>query len=251
MPSDDSVERILVVTAHPDDVDFGSAGSVARWTDAGIEVAYCICTNGEAGGFDRIGTAHRRWRRSARPSSGRRRRWSGSPTSPSSAYPDGRLVVDHRPAARHQPGDPPGATAASRRSQSPGAELPARSTRAIPTTSPPARRRWPRCTPTPATRSRTPSCSRKGSSAVVGRRDVPRHRRHRRRRSSTSPRRSIARSTRLRCHVSQMTDVEGLDARIRELERRQRTARRAARGRVSPRRTCASTPNSGATAPTG
>jgi len=52
MPSDDSIERILVVTAHPDDVDFGSAGSVARWTDSGIEVAYCICTNGEAGGFD-------------------------------------------------------------------------------------------------------------------------------------------------------------------------------------------------------
>src|SRR3954463_10038164 len=48
----DGIERILVVTAHPDDVDFGSAGSVARWTDAGIEVAYCVCTNGEAGGFD-------------------------------------------------------------------------------------------------------------------------------------------------------------------------------------------------------
>jgi LmbE family N-acetylglucosaminyl deacetylase len=52
MSSDDAVERILMVTAHPDDVDFGSAGSVARWTDAGTEVAYCICTNGEAGGFD-------------------------------------------------------------------------------------------------------------------------------------------------------------------------------------------------------
>jgi len=53
MPADDDIERILVVTAHPDDVDFGSAGSVARWTDAGIEVSYCICTSGEAGGFDR------------------------------------------------------------------------------------------------------------------------------------------------------------------------------------------------------
>ena len=53
MPEPDAgIERILVVTAHPDDVDFGSAGSVARWTDAGIEVAYCICTSGEAGGFD-------------------------------------------------------------------------------------------------------------------------------------------------------------------------------------------------------
>jgi LmbE family N-acetylglucosaminyl deacetylase len=50
---DEGVERILVVTAHPDDVDFGAAGSVARWTDVGIEVAYCICTSGEAGGFDR------------------------------------------------------------------------------------------------------------------------------------------------------------------------------------------------------
>ena len=52
MPTDDAIERILVVTAHPDDVDFGCAGSVAHWTDAGIEVSYCIATNGEAGGFD-------------------------------------------------------------------------------------------------------------------------------------------------------------------------------------------------------
>jgi LmbE family N-acetylglucosaminyl deacetylase len=52
-PADEGLERILVVTAHPDDVDFGNAGSVALWTDAGIEVAYCICTSGEAGGFDR------------------------------------------------------------------------------------------------------------------------------------------------------------------------------------------------------
>jgi LmbE family N-acetylglucosaminyl deacetylase len=47
-----TVERVLVVTAHPDDVDFGAGGSIASWTDAGIEVAYCICTSGEAGGFD-------------------------------------------------------------------------------------------------------------------------------------------------------------------------------------------------------
>jgi LmbE family N-acetylglucosaminyl deacetylase len=50
--NDDDIERILVITAHPDDVDFGVAGSVARWTDAGIAVAYCIVTDGEAGGFD-------------------------------------------------------------------------------------------------------------------------------------------------------------------------------------------------------
>ncbi len=48
----DDVERILVVTAHPDDVDFGAAGSVAVWTSRGIEVSYCIATDGDAGGSD-------------------------------------------------------------------------------------------------------------------------------------------------------------------------------------------------------
>lgn len=38
--------------AHPDDIDFGSAGTVARWVDAGIDVAYLIVTRGDAGGFD-------------------------------------------------------------------------------------------------------------------------------------------------------------------------------------------------------
>jgi LmbE family N-acetylglucosaminyl deacetylase len=46
------IGRILVIAAHPDDVDFGSAGTIARWTDAGIEVSYCIVTNGDAGGSD-------------------------------------------------------------------------------------------------------------------------------------------------------------------------------------------------------
>jgi LmbE family N-acetylglucosaminyl deacetylase len=50
--SDAPLERILVITAHPDDVDFGAAGTVATWTDAGIEVTYCIVTDGDAGGFD-------------------------------------------------------------------------------------------------------------------------------------------------------------------------------------------------------
>ena len=46
------IQRVLVVTAHPDDVDFGAAGTVATWTKAGIEVTYCIVTDGDAGGFD-------------------------------------------------------------------------------------------------------------------------------------------------------------------------------------------------------
>ena len=46
-------DRALVVTAHPDDVDFGVAGSVALLTAAGVEVSYCVVTDGQAGGFDR------------------------------------------------------------------------------------------------------------------------------------------------------------------------------------------------------
>ena len=52
MLDDDEVQRALVIVAHPDDVDFGVAGTVATWTAAGIEVAYCIVTDGDAGGFD-------------------------------------------------------------------------------------------------------------------------------------------------------------------------------------------------------
>jgi LmbE family N-acetylglucosaminyl deacetylase len=49
---DEEVERALFVCAHPDDVDFGAAGTAAVWTDAGIEVAYCIVTDGDAGGYE-------------------------------------------------------------------------------------------------------------------------------------------------------------------------------------------------------
>ena len=52
MIEDSDIERILVITAHPDDVDFGAAGTVATWTDQGINVSYCIVTDGDAGGFD-------------------------------------------------------------------------------------------------------------------------------------------------------------------------------------------------------
>jgi len=49
---DSEVERILVVTAHPDDADFGAAGTISGWTAAGIDVSLCVCTDGDAGGFD-------------------------------------------------------------------------------------------------------------------------------------------------------------------------------------------------------
>ena len=46
------IERALVVMAHPDDVDFSAAGTVAVLSDAGAEVVYCLVTDGQAGGFD-------------------------------------------------------------------------------------------------------------------------------------------------------------------------------------------------------
>ncbi len=90
---DDDVERILVVTAHPDDVDFGTAGSVATWVAAGIDVAYCIVTDGEAGGEDRS---------MPRSEMARIRREEQTAAALSVGvtdlrflgYPDGRLVAD-------------------------------------------------------------------------------------------------------------------------------------------------------------
>jgi LmbE family N-acetylglucosaminyl deacetylase len=49
---DAEIGRVLAITAHPDDVDFSAAGTIARWTESGLEVAYCIVTDGDAGGFD-------------------------------------------------------------------------------------------------------------------------------------------------------------------------------------------------------
>ncbi|MET9020686.1 PIG-L deacetylase family protein [Actinopolymorpha sp. NPDC004070] len=43
------VNRVLAVAAHPDDLDFLAGGTIAGWTRAGIEVAFCIVTNGDAG----------------------------------------------------------------------------------------------------------------------------------------------------------------------------------------------------------
>jgi LmbE family N-acetylglucosaminyl deacetylase len=41
--------RALAIVAHPDDMEFGSAAAVARWTGQGKEVVYCMVTSGEAG----------------------------------------------------------------------------------------------------------------------------------------------------------------------------------------------------------
>lgn len=51
-PELENFERALVIVAHPDDAEFSSAGTVALWSDRGIEVSYVICTDGAAGAAD-------------------------------------------------------------------------------------------------------------------------------------------------------------------------------------------------------
>ncbi len=44
--------QIMVVTPHPDDAEWGVAGTVARWTGEGKSVVYVVCTNGDKGTSD-------------------------------------------------------------------------------------------------------------------------------------------------------------------------------------------------------
>ena len=49
----DAPQRILVILAHPDDPEFFCGGTIARWTLAGHQVAYCLLTCGDKGTKDR------------------------------------------------------------------------------------------------------------------------------------------------------------------------------------------------------
>ncbi len=54
MPSNEFKPKIvLAIAAHPDDVDFGFAGSIAKWSQAGTEVYYLIVTDGSKGSDNR------------------------------------------------------------------------------------------------------------------------------------------------------------------------------------------------------
>jgi LmbE family N-acetylglucosaminyl deacetylase len=54
MPDDKlpTPERVLVVAAHPDDIEFGAAGTIARWTSEGASVRYLVVTRGDKGSDD-------------------------------------------------------------------------------------------------------------------------------------------------------------------------------------------------------
>src|ERR687896_249117 len=46
-PLPEDWERALCIVAHPDDLEFGAAAAVARWTGQGKEIVYCMVTSGE------------------------------------------------------------------------------------------------------------------------------------------------------------------------------------------------------------
>ncbi len=43
---------VLAVGAHPDDIDFGASGTIAKWVQEGVECYYLICTDGSRGSAD-------------------------------------------------------------------------------------------------------------------------------------------------------------------------------------------------------
>jgi LmbE family N-acetylglucosaminyl deacetylase len=48
-PVTDNWRTGLAIVAHPDDLEYGAASAVARWTEQGKKVSYCLLTSGEAG----------------------------------------------------------------------------------------------------------------------------------------------------------------------------------------------------------
>ena len=87
-PVDESWTTALCVVAHPDDLEFGTAAAVARWTDQGKTVVYAMVTSGEAG-ID--GMEPEEARRYAKPSSWSRHGLWASRLSSFSGWPDGVL----------------------------------------------------------------------------------------------------------------------------------------------------------------
>jgi LmbE family N-acetylglucosaminyl deacetylase len=42
-------ESVMVIVAHPDDIEFTCAGTLARWKKAGTRISYVLCTSGDVG----------------------------------------------------------------------------------------------------------------------------------------------------------------------------------------------------------
>ena len=49
LPISEDWERALAIVAHPDDLEYGAASAIARWTSQGKDIQYLLVTEGEAG----------------------------------------------------------------------------------------------------------------------------------------------------------------------------------------------------------
>jgi LmbE family N-acetylglucosaminyl deacetylase len=48
----DVPERALAIGAHPDDIEFGCGGTLAKWAKAGCQIHHLVCTDGSRGSWD-------------------------------------------------------------------------------------------------------------------------------------------------------------------------------------------------------
>ena len=63
----ESLNRVMVIAAHPDDPEFGCGGTIAKWAAAGKEIRYVLLTSGDKGSHD-PGAVLANWRPCAKTS---------------------------------------------------------------------------------------------------------------------------------------------------------------------------------------
>jgi LmbE family N-acetylglucosaminyl deacetylase len=84
-------KRILVVMAHPDDIDFWGVGSVMLWLREGHHVTYLLVTSGDAGGFEA----------ESHPGIGRRRQAEQAAAAKTAGVHDVRFLTGYRDGEVH------------------------------------------------------------------------------------------------------------------------------------------------------
>ena len=224
------VERVLTVTAHPDDVDFGWAGSVAAMTDAGIEVTLLHRHRRRRGRLGDRHPARRRWRALRRDEQRAAAAIVGVHDVHFLGYPDGRLEATldlRRDISRviRQVRPEPRDRAVARAHPGPHLREPSRPPRGGRGDD----RRGVSRRPQPLG---PPRARRRGARAVDGRRGLAGCRRERlRRTTSTSPTRSTARSRRC-CRTRASCPTRMPPRRWCGLDRGDREGGRAARGTI-------------------
>jgi LmbE family N-acetylglucosaminyl deacetylase len=98
-----SVPRVaLAVGAHPDDIEFGCGGTLAKWAAAGCTVHHLVCTDGSKGTWDPEADTSALARRREREQRDAARRLAGDHVGSVAflRYVDGELAAGHEPVGR-------------------------------------------------------------------------------------------------------------------------------------------------------